>query len=153
MLECLALADIAILLWYIWKAPNLSKQYKSWPEFSTLDVGILVYAIQLYSLQKRPNLKLKTWPQQLFRWSQISFCTIWIEQCRLKKREIVHKIIFISISNNIKRLHTLGNFDIDFFVFHYRFLIMSLKFLNFKIVWISALKLQTVWKRKHNIAP
>jgi hypothetical protein len=33
-------------------------------EFSILDVAVLVYAMQLRSEQKRPNLKLKTWPEQ-----------------------------------------------------------------------------------------
>jgi hypothetical protein len=34
-------------------------------EFSTIAVGVFVYAIQLHSLQKQPNLKVKTRPEQL----------------------------------------------------------------------------------------
>jgi len=34
-------------------------------EFSTLDTLVLVYAVQLCSLQKQPDLKLKTWNKQL----------------------------------------------------------------------------------------
>jgi hypothetical protein len=44
---------------------RLSRQDKTRAAFSTLDVGVLVFAVQLRSEQKRPNLKLKTRPWQL----------------------------------------------------------------------------------------
>jgi hypothetical protein len=40
-----------------------TRQDKTWAEFSTVDVGVLVYAVQLHSQQKQPNLKLKTHPK------------------------------------------------------------------------------------------
>jgi hypothetical protein len=44
---------------------RLNKQDKTWAEFSTLDVGVLANAVQWPSLQKQPNLKLKSQPKQL----------------------------------------------------------------------------------------
>ncbi len=32
---------------------------------ATIDVSVIVYAMQSHSLQKQPNLKLKTWLKQL----------------------------------------------------------------------------------------
>ncbi len=37
----------------------------TWAEFSTLNVGVFIYTLQLCSLQQQPNLKLKTQPKQL----------------------------------------------------------------------------------------
>jgi hypothetical protein len=42
---------------------SLNKQDKTWAEFSTLVVGVLAYAVQWPSLQKQPNLKLKSQPK------------------------------------------------------------------------------------------
>jgi hypothetical protein len=44
-----------------------------WVEFSTLDVGMLVHAIQLPSIQMQPSLELKTWPKQLLRSLLLAF--------------------------------------------------------------------------------
>ncbi len=54
-----------------WK--NLSKQNKTWSEFSTLDVAVLVYALQMHSQQKQPNLKLKSWSKQLLGYLPLAF--------------------------------------------------------------------------------
>ncbi len=37
------------------KWTNLSKQDKTWAEFSTVDVSVLVHALQLHSQLKDPN--------------------------------------------------------------------------------------------------
>ncbi len=38
---------------------------QTWVESSTIGVVVLIYATQLHSRQKQPNLKLITWPKQL----------------------------------------------------------------------------------------
>jgi hypothetical protein len=43
-------------------------------EFSTQDVGVLVYAMQLQSEQEQPSLKLLTQPKQLLDSLQLAFC-------------------------------------------------------------------------------
>ncbi len=43
------------------------------PGLSTLDVAILVHAMLLRSEQKQPDLKLKTWPEQLLSSSMLAF--------------------------------------------------------------------------------
>jgi hypothetical protein len=37
----------------------LSQRDKTWAEFSTLDVGVLAYAMKLHTKQKQPDLRLK----------------------------------------------------------------------------------------------
>jgi hypothetical protein len=51
----------------------LSLQDKTWAEFSTLDVGVLVYALPLHSLQKQPSLKWKTQTKQLLGYLPLAF--------------------------------------------------------------------------------
>ncbi len=46
---------------------------KNWAEFSTLDVGVLVRAMQFHSEQKQPNLELKTRPKQLLDCLPLAF--------------------------------------------------------------------------------
>jgi hypothetical protein len=46
---------------------------KPGPSFQTLDVGVLVYARQLRSLQKQPDLKLKTRPKQILGYLPLAF--------------------------------------------------------------------------------
>jgi hypothetical protein len=48
---------------------------KNWTEFSTLDDGVLVYAMQLHSEQKQLNLKLKTQLKQLLEPLSLALCT------------------------------------------------------------------------------
>ncbi len=45
---------------------NLILQDKTWAEFSTLDVGVYVCAMQMPSREKQPNLNLRTQPKQTF---------------------------------------------------------------------------------------
>ncbi len=44
---------------------TLANKDETWAEFSSLDVAMLVYAMNFHSLYKQPNLKLKTQPGQL----------------------------------------------------------------------------------------
>ncbi len=46
---------------------------KPWTEFSILDVGVLVFAMQLHSQQKQPNLILKIWPKLLLGYKLLAF--------------------------------------------------------------------------------
>ncbi len=52
---------------------NLSQKDETWVEFWTLDVGMQAYVMQLFSKQKQPNLKLKTWLKQLLGSLSITF--------------------------------------------------------------------------------
>ncbi len=52
---------------------SLSYHDESMAEFSTLDVGVLVYAMQLHSCPKQPHLKMFTWPKQLLASLPLTF--------------------------------------------------------------------------------
>jgi hypothetical protein len=52
---------------------ELTGRKKTWAEFSTLDLSVLVNAMQLLSLQKRPNLKWKTWTKPLLGYLSLAF--------------------------------------------------------------------------------
>jgi hypothetical protein len=52
---------------------ELTGRKKTWVEFSTLDVSVLVNAMQLLSLQKWPNLKLNTWTKPLLGYLSLAF--------------------------------------------------------------------------------
>ncbi len=57
-----------------WKRfEKLSWQDSTWAGFSTLDVAVLVYAMQLSLQQKQPNLKLKTQPKLLLGYPPLVF--------------------------------------------------------------------------------
>ncbi len=45
---------------------HLNKGNEIWTNCSTLDVGVLAYAVQLHSKQKQLTLKLETQPKQLY---------------------------------------------------------------------------------------
>jgi hypothetical protein len=57
-------------------------------KFSTLDIGIWMYAMQFHSLQKQPNLKFKSHPKQLLGYHPLAFALpvkIYSKECKMCK--------------------------------------------------------------------
>ncbi len=51
--------------------------HKGYAEYLTLDMGILVHAKQIHSWQKQPNLKKKSWAEQLIGSLLLAFVFWW----------------------------------------------------------------------------